>query len=66
MAKKRPPLEEMTLRQLRKVASELSISRYSRMRKAQLLDAIKKTIQKTEQLFQQPSPIQEEQQVVLL
>ena len=63
MAKKRPPLEEMTLRQLRKVASELSISRYSRMRKAQLLNAIQKTIQKTEQLFQQPSPTQEEQQV---
>ncbi|TVU55720.1 MAG: DUF4912 domain-containing protein, partial [Arthrospira sp. PLM2.Bin9] len=40
MAKERPPLEEMTLRQLRKVASEYSISRYSRMRKAQLLAAI--------------------------
>ena len=65
MAKKRPPLEEMTLRQLRKVASELGISRYSRMRKAQLLDAIKTIIQKTEQekLFQDSSPIQEEQQV---
>ena len=65
MARKRPPLEEMTLRQLRKVASELGISRYSRMRKAQLLDAIKTIIQKTEQekLFQDSSPIQEEQQV---
>ncbi len=40
MAKERPPLEEMTLRQLRKVASECSISRYSRMRKSQLLAAI--------------------------
>ncbi|MGB3510679.1 MAG: DUF4912 domain-containing protein, partial [Microcoleaceae cyanobacterium] len=40
MVKEYPPLEEMTLRQLRKVASELSISRYSRMRKAQLLSAI--------------------------
>lgn len=40
MAKERPPLEEMTLRQLRKVASEYGISRYSRMRKAQLLTAI--------------------------
>ncbi|WP_028954177.1 DUF4912 domain-containing protein [Synechocystis sp. PCC 7509] len=40
MAKERPPLEEMTLRQLRKVASECSISRYSRMRKSQLLTAI--------------------------
>jgi uncharacterized protein len=41
MAKERPPLEEMTLRQLRKVAQEFVISRYSRMRKSQLLDAIK-------------------------
>lgn len=40
MAKERPPLEEMTLRQLRKVASEYGISRYSRMRKEQLLTAI--------------------------
>lgn len=40
MAKERPPLEEMTLRQLRKVASEYSISRYSRMRKSQLLAAV--------------------------
>jgi uncharacterized protein len=40
MAKERPPLEEMTLRQLRKVASEYAISRYSRMRKSQLLAAI--------------------------
>ena len=40
MAKERPPLEEMTLRQLRKVASECAISRYSRMRKSQLLVAI--------------------------
>ncbi len=40
MAKERPPLEEMTLRQMRKVASELGISRYSRMRKDQLLSAI--------------------------
>ncbi|MDJ0555315.1 MAG: DUF4912 domain-containing protein, partial [Microcoleaceae cyanobacterium MO_207.B10] len=40
MVKELPPLEEMTLRQLRKVASELGISRYSRMRKAQLLSAI--------------------------
>ena len=41
MTDKRPPLGEMTLRQLRKVASLLNISRYSRMRKAQLLEAIK-------------------------
>ena len=36
----RPPLEEMTLRQLRRVASEYGISRYSRMRKEDLLRAI--------------------------
>ncbi|MGC1395164.1 MAG: DUF4912 domain-containing protein [Coleofasciculaceae cyanobacterium] len=46
MAKERPPIEEMTLRQLRKVASEYSISRYSRMRKSQLLAEIQK-IQRT-------------------
>ena len=46
MAKERPPLEEMTLRQLRKVASEYGISRYSRMRKSQLLAEIQK-IQRT-------------------
>ncbi|MCS6814618.1 MAG: DUF4912 domain-containing protein [Cyanobacteria bacterium] len=40
MTKERPPLEEMTLRQLRKVASEYNISRYSRMRKEQLLEEI--------------------------
>ncbi|MEA5618466.1 DUF4912 domain-containing protein [Cronbergia sp. UHCC 0137] len=40
MAKERPPLDEMTLRQLRKVASEYAISRYSRMRKSQLLASI--------------------------
>ena len=37
----RPPLEEMTLRQLRRVASELGISRYSRMRKSELLTSIR-------------------------
>ncbi|WP_404788612.1 DUF4912 domain-containing protein [Altericista sp. CCNU0014] len=35
-----PPLEEMTLRQLRRVASRFGVSRYSRMRKDQLLAAI--------------------------
>ena len=40
MAKERPPLEEMTLRQLRKVASEYGVSRYSRMRKDQLLASV--------------------------
>ena len=65
MAKQRPPLEEMTLRQLRKVASEYKISRYSRMRKAQLLASIKEAIRTAEQerFSQNPSAIQEEQQV---
>ncbi|MGB5635956.1 MAG: DUF4912 domain-containing protein [Waterburya sp.] len=65
MAKERPPLEEMTLRQLRKVASEYKISRYSRMRKAQLLASINEAINKTEQsrFSQNPSDMQEEQQV---
>lgn len=44
MNQERPPLEEMTLRQLRRVASEYNISRYSRMRKSQLLTAIEQAI----------------------
>ncbi|MCW6035656.1 DUF4912 domain-containing protein [Spirulina subsalsa FACHB-351] len=40
MAQERQPLDQMTLRQLRKVASQYNISRYSRMRKSQLLAAI--------------------------
>ena len=35
------PLDEMTLRQLRRVASEYEVSRYSRMRKVELVAAIK-------------------------
>ncbi|MGV0026162.1 DUF4912 domain-containing protein [Phormidesmis priestleyi] len=46
MATERPPLEEMTLRQLRRVASEYGVSRYSRMRKEQLLASIEE-IQRT-------------------
>jgi uncharacterized protein len=41
------PLEEMTLRQLRRVASAYGISRYSRMRKSQLLEEICKIDQAT-------------------
>lgn len=65
MAQERPPIEEMTLRQLRRVASELKISKYSRMRKAQLKAAIENKIQstKTEKLDRSLLPIQEEQQV---
>ncbi|MEL6128526.1 MAG: DUF4912 domain-containing protein, partial [Cyanobacteria bacterium J06628_4] len=37
----RIPLEDMTLRQLRLVASEYEVSRYSRMRKVELVDAIR-------------------------
>lgn len=40
MSQQRLPLEEMTLRQLRKVASEYEVSRYSRMRKSELIEAI--------------------------
>ncbi|PSN11593.1 Rho termination protein [filamentous cyanobacterium CCT1] len=40
MSSPRPPLEDMTLRQLRKVASEYEVSRYSRMRKTELIEAI--------------------------
>jgi hypothetical protein len=36
-----PPLEEMTLRQLRKLASRYGVSRYSRMRKDELLSSIR-------------------------
>ncbi|MBW4553255.1 MAG: DUF4912 domain-containing protein [Aphanocapsa sp. GSE-SYN-MK-11-07L] len=52
MVNERIPLEEMTLRQLRRVASEYSISRYSRMRKDQLLTAI----QSKQNLISAPSP----------
>lgn len=61
MAKERPPLEEMTLRQLRKVASECSISRYSRMRKSQLLAAIQQ-VQRPKSVI--PSQTLEAQEVV--
>ncbi|MEM8779720.1 MAG: DUF4912 domain-containing protein [Cyanobacteria bacterium P01_G01_bin.49] len=69
----RQPLEEMTLRQLRKVASECNISRYSRMRKAQLLSSIKQAINEqtpfneqtvqVEPISYNQSSVQEEQQV---
>ncbi|MEM1368727.1 MAG: DUF4912 domain-containing protein [Cyanobacteria bacterium P01_H01_bin.15] len=64
MAKERPPLEEMTLRQLRRIASEYGVSRYSRMRKSQLLAEIKE-IERSRTVGSQTNPIkiQEEQQV---
>ncbi len=61
MAQAIPLLEDMTLRQLRKVASEYNISRYSRMRKEQLLASIQKAIK--EKSFLGLSRIQEEQKV---
>jgi hypothetical protein len=63
MSQQLPPLEEMTLRQLRKVASECNISRYSRMRKAQLLEAIKEVLKEKTSQTQSKSKVQEEQQV---
>lgn len=53
MSTERPPLTEMTLRQLRRVASEYGVSRYSRMRKDQLLASIE-DIQRTR--FSSPVP----------
>lgn len=54
MSNQLPPLGEMTLRQLRKVASMLNIPRYSRMRKAQLLTAIRA---KESNVLQNPNQI---------
>lgn len=63
MAKARPPLKEMTLRQLRKVASEYNISRYSRMRKSQLLEAIL-SIEQQSQHSTDPIPASETQEAM--
>jgi uncharacterized protein len=62
MAKERPPLEEMTLRQLRKVASEYSISRYSRMRKSQLLASIQE-VQRSKVSFSQSRSMEAQETV---
>ncbi len=65
MTQERPPLDEMTLRQLRRVASGYNVSRYSRMRKTQLLESIEKAIQENTQeqkTFSYTHP-QEEQSV---
>ena len=62
MAKERPPLEDMTLRQLRRVASEYGVSRYSRMRKSQLLGSIQE-IQRTKFSYS-PSTTLEAQETV--
>ncbi len=64
MAKERPPLEEMTLRQLRKVASEYGVSRYSRMRKDELLSSIQEIQQRTNKFAPSPTPTLEAQEEV--
>jgi hypothetical protein len=51
MSNEIPPLEEMTLRQLRKQAQKYEISRYSRMRKDQLLAAIMQAKQAAESVI---------------
>ncbi|MGB3496285.1 MAG: DUF4912 domain-containing protein [Elainellaceae cyanobacterium] len=61
------PLEEMTLRQLRRVASEYGVSRYSRMRKEQLIAAIQ-SIQKASVVTQpsaMPSQVKQDTQEVV-
>ena len=57
------PLEEMTLRQLRRVASDYGVSRYSRMRKSQLLQAIG-TIELKDQVLKNPKRRLEAQEEV--
>ena len=52
----RVPLEEMTLRQLRLVASEFEVSRYSRMRKVQLVEAIR-SAQAARAAAKAPTPV---------
>ncbi len=63
MSTKRPPLTDMTLRQLRRVASEYGVSRYSRMRKDQLLSSIQ-DIERTRFSSLTPSRTVEAQEVV--
>lgn len=69
IAQEQPSLEEMTLRQLRKVASRYNFFRYSKMRKAQLLSAIKQLLQeqtvqklKIKETTISPTFLQEEQE----
>lgn len=56
MAQDRPPLEEMTLRQLRRVASQYQVSRYSRMRKSELLQSIRDA-ERSLGLAESPAPL---------
>ncbi|MCS6782472.1 MAG: DUF4912 domain-containing protein [Gloeomargarita sp. SKYBB_i_bin120] len=55
MTQKDVPLEEMTLRELRRLASELGIARYSRMRKSYLVTAIRAAELQTTRSHQSPT-----------
>jgi len=61
MTKAHPPLEEMSLRQLRQLASGYNIYRYSRMRKEQLIEAIL-NIEKPNQSSPARAPVSDHQQ----
>ncbi|ACK64579.1 Rho termination factor domain protein [Rippkaea orientalis PCC 8801] len=61
MVPKQTPLEEMTLRQLRRVASQYNISRYSRMRKEQLITALRQAMR--EETVPYPSTVEGEQAI---
>ncbi len=63
MTKERPPLEDMTLRQLRRVASEYGVSRYSRMRKDQLLAAIQDIQQRSQGVSAPTAPLEAQAEV---
>ena len=65
MAIEHPPLESMTLRQLRVLASEYSVSRYSRMRKEELVKAISTAEAKASaSVGNMPAPEMESKEVV--
>ena len=60
MSQDQIPLEQMTLRQLRRVASQYGVSRYSRMRKEQLIASIQEKQERSPALI--PSQHQEQQE----
>jgi hypothetical protein len=63
MTKEQVPLEEMTLRELRRRASDLGISRYSRMRKSYLVTAIRAAELQT--TYSHYSPMMQEAQTTV-
>ncbi|MEN9217759.1 MAG: Rho termination factor N-terminal domain-containing protein, partial [Gloeomargarita sp. DG_2_bins_126] len=63
MKQEHTPLEEMTLRDLRRRASELGISRYSRMRKSYLVTAIRAAELQT--TYSHYSPMMQEAQTTV-